>query len=579
MFSKVLTKFHAIALGVQDLRNDEVINQAMAIVEEVVDRILEVNSPQAIGNLEPQPTASNLPEIIITTSQELIPTIQGQIGNVEALRQDGEIVEEELELQPQAKYESGVDRDSLSQKEQELYDLITQTRELETSGVDNKYVIRQTQYNTVSDIIKNNSNSDLERIKQLIDNDTTILYKHTHKNLAAKIMSFNGDVVQDAQIGRQQGIGLNQKGPKDITIVASLEKLREIYGILDGDKALELAKKIVISVIKANIPEINNDVAEISRFHSNTSVTNDYKQAAKTYIDSQSSRPEESDQQKTVRLRRKNDALDVIHQEIRSSLTAVNNNIAAYRALDRAEKISNQELFTEAILGRYNDREMLAYAIMANLDVREIQDNLQQGGVRLTASNIWTRQQENIQGLIKQLGNAQRAYNMDHEIGVIDVGGIDPPIEHIFGPRRLHDSASCPHGYCVRIVDSMQHHSQVNLSEASPGNLSSEFQNAVKKKVNLLSTEKKNDIKNWNDSLRDDKVNITVNNEGSVIFSTKVNNSQVDLPCYYKTILTDVAAEIDSRYNFTNPNHKLQLVKKQSAVDVFENANYINFDH
>jgi hypothetical protein len=57
---------------------------------------------------------------------------------------------------------------------------------------------------------------------------------------------------------------------------------------------------------------------------------------------------------------------------------------------------------------------MLAYAIMANLDVREIQENLQQGGIRLTASNIWARQQENIHGLIKQLGNAQREYNMDH---------------------------------------------------------------------------------------------------------------------------------------------------------------------
>lgn len=38
---------------------------------------------------------------------------------------------------------------------------------------------------------------------------------------------------------------------------------------------------------------------------------------------------------------------------------------------------------------------------------------------------------KNIQGLIVQLGRGQRAYNMDHKYGVIDIGGIGglyPPV-------------------------------------------------------------------------------------------------------------------------------------------------------
>lgn len=131
---------------------------------------------------------------------------------------------------------------------------------------------------------------------------------------------------------------------------------------------------------------------------------------------------------------------------------------------------------------------MLAYAILANLDVREIQKNLQIAGKPLTASNIWASQQENIQGLIIQLERGQRAYNMDHNYGTIDIGGIGGlyPAQgepgH-FGNRQRANSISCAHGYCVRIVDSIQHHSMVNLSDDSPASFADEFLNAVKLKT------------------------------------------------------------------------------------------------
>lgn len=256
--------------------------------------------------------------------------------------------------------------------------------------------------------------------------------------------------------------------------------------------------------------------------------------------------------------------------------------MAAYRALYRAESAIGQ-VFTEEVIGRYNDKEMLAYAIMANLDVREIQKNLQIAGKPLTPSNIWTSQQENLQGLIVQLGRRQRAYNMDHKLGSIDIGGIenlypaDGEPGH-FDARNLIDATSCAHGYCVRIVDSMQHHSMVNLSDASPASFSDEFMNAVKQKFNTLTAEQKAEVQNWSNHLDDMQVTTTFNPDRSVTFTTPAAGAQVDLPDHYKTILTDTAAELDTRYNFSHPNHKLQLVKKNAANNVFKFANYIGLD-
>lgn len=71
--------------------------------------------------------------------------------------------------------------------------------------------------------------------------------------------------------------------------------------------------------------------------------------------------------------------------------------MAAYRALYRAETAVGQ-VFTEEVLSRYNDKEMLAYAILANLDVREIQKNLKIAEKPLTPSNIWASQQKIFKG-------------------------------------------------------------------------------------------------------------------------------------------------------------------------------------
>ena len=545
--------------------------------------------------------ARDLQELIINTAQTEIDEIQQEmpVADREVLNQavrniaeevvhqilDEEPQEEVLALQSQGTFKSGVDRSALSPVQQELYDLITNcAATLRTDNIANNYVIRQAQYDKVAGIINDNPGGKLLTITQLIQADVTIADKDIHKDLAKKIMKFDGVVGGDVNdlVGGQQGIGTRHTGPKDITSAASLEKLRATYGILDGDKAIELAQKIVIRVIKDNIPTIGDDVAGISLGHRGTAATHQYEVAAKLYLDNV--RPPqggETPQEKLVREGRKNSAMGAIQKEIKSSLTAVNNNMAAYRALYRAETALGQ-VFTEEVLGRYNDKEMLAYAILANLDVREIQKNLKIASKPLTPSNIWASQQENIQGLIEKLGRYQRAYNMDHNHGAIDIGGIgglypahgEPGY---FGNRALADNASCAHGYCIRIVDSMQHHSMVNLSDASPESFADEFLRAVKQKTDRLSPQQKESVTNWSDNLDDLQITTTTfNDDRSVTFSTPAHNNQVDIPVHYKTILKDVAAEMDSRYNYANPNHKLQLVKKNAAVDVFKNTHYLN---
>ncbi len=62
-----------------------------------------------------------------------------------------------------------------------------------------------------------------------------------------------------------------------------------------------------------------------------------------------------------------------------------------------------------------------------------------------------------------------------------------------------------------------------------------------------------------------------------VAFSTPViqGGTQVDIPASYKQVLSEIATEMDNRYNFTHANPKLQLVKRPAVTNVFKNALYI----
>ena len=217
--------------------------------------------------------------------------------------------------------------------------------------------------------------------------------------------------------------------------------------------------------------------------------------------------------------------------------------MAAYRALNRIET-TPEGVYTEKVTGRYNDREMLAYMILANLDVREVQKNLIAKNAPLTPANIFNLQKENIAGLLRNLGNSQRAYNVDHLQGAIDIGGVDNAVG---GLRAVADGISCAHGLCVRMVDSALHHSKVVLSDASPASFANEFNQAVQRKADALPLAQRQEIEAWKDDLQGDVVVNYVGNQ--VAFSTPVvqNGNQVDIPVFYKQVLSEVATGMDNR--------------------------------
>ena len=66
----------------------------------------------------------------------------------------------------------------------------------------------------------------------------------------------------------------------------------------------------------------------------------------------------------------------------------MNNYIAACRALNRIETILDM-IFTEKIMGRYNDKEMLACKTLVNLDINNIQNDLWKNNISLTFKNIF----------------------------------------------------------------------------------------------------------------------------------------------------------------------------------------------
>ena len=532
----------------------EAVNQAIA--REAEER--RVEPQQVAAQVEPQPQ--------VVAQVEPQPQVVAQVEP-----QPQVVVQPQLVLEPQGTLNSGIARGDLNPAQQALYDIMMLAAGLETDDAGNLYVIRQAQYDDVANIINTNPGDNIAAIEALIDlrADLNPLAKVEYKKTAGVILGFDGVAQGGALQGGQQGIGMNHKGPKDITTVASLERLRADYGILDGQMAIDIAKQFAVTFMQENIPGIGIDPGADALARSNSVPTQRYQDAANDYLNNSVVPVGEIPQDRDARLQRKNAAKVIIDDETKSSLTAINNGMAAYRALNRMETTPGG-VFTEEVTGRYNDKEMLAYVILSNLDVREVQKNLLATNVPITPVSIFNRQKENIEGLIRNLGNSQRAYNVDYTHGAIDVGGVDNAVG---GLRGVGDAISCAHGLCVRIVDSALHHSKVVLSDASPASFADEFNQAVAYKADRLPLVQRQEIQAWSDEVAGD---VAVNYVGNqVAFSTPVINNQVDIPVFYKQILSEVATEMDMRYNFTHANPKLQLVKQPAVTNVFKNAQWI----
>lgn len=232
--------------------------------------------------------------------------------------------------------------------------------------------------------------------------------------------------------------------------------MKEKYGILNGDEATDLMRNIISAFVRESNPRLVEEPAIVAAQIIDTSPTQRYQNAVVAFLDNNDPRPSESSEEADARLARKVAAQAIISEELQQSLTAVNKYYAALRAITRIDnaRTSDRGVFTEEILRRFNDREMLSYAIVANLDINEIKYNLDEAKIPKTPRNIFMRQKENIENLINNLGQAQRAYNMEVGGGLVDTGGI-PQAILAGNPRGARDSQSCAHGFCTRIIDSV----------------------------------------------------------------------------------------------------------------------------
>ena len=225
------------------------VNQAMA--REAEARRIEPQPQVVQPELEPQVVQPELEPQVVQ------PELQPQV-----------VIQPQPVLEAQGTLDSRVVRDDLNPAQQALYDLMMFAATIPTNDVANLYVIRQAQYDDVAGIINGNQGAGIRAIRNLIDQrgDLNPATKEEYKETAYIILGFDG-VAQAAELnGGQQGMG-GGKGPRDITSVASLERLRADYGILDGQMALDLAKQFAIILMQENIPAIGNDPDAVALGH------------------------------------------------------------------------------------------------------------------------------------------------------------------------------------------------------------------------------------------------------------------------------------------------------------------------
>ena len=82
---------------------------------------------------------------------------------------------------------------------------------------------------------------------------------------------------------RAQNVGVGGTSPKDVTIVSSLQKLKEQHGTVDGPTSLNLAKEIFEGVIKDKVNPNAADPGGLAIGAARTAPTNEYTQARHNY--------------------------------------------------------------------------------------------------------------------------------------------------------------------------------------------------------------------------------------------------------------------------------------------------------
>jgi hypothetical protein len=422
-------------LPVRLVANQEV-NNVVNQPENVVNQ--PVGGNQEIGgnliNID-----NNIP-IINLNHENIVENQNNNIGREQLLAQ--------IEALQAGIVDSGVDIEGLSQTDRELYDLILEVGQLRTDDQNNKYVKRENDYNFVKKIIDDNPGQPEQAIQNLIDANTALddTEKREYKMLIEKILKFDGDIRNTEIGGNQNGIGVSHKNSRDVTGVLSLERLKELYGILDGTKAINIVQEMALIAIKQqNIAHNNHAITAMDAAIINPS--NDYLDAANLYLESLKIPPEELELHKIAREIDRDAAKEIIDIEVNFGISCVNKHLAAYRALENMEN-NDAFIYEEEIKGRFNTRDHLAYTIKAILDVKEIKlANID--FEPLDNQQILEVQRKNIQSLLHALAEGQREYNKESINGYVDINH-----QSYYNNNLITlDVPSCPHGVCSRMVN------------------------------------------------------------------------------------------------------------------------------
>lgn len=452
---------------------------------------------------------------------------------------------------------SGVNRDELSPEDQVLYDLMSSVRNIQVDHNDdaNTYNKRNENYESAKNIlvtiqddidqIRNdpNNNQDPEfarvdinqRIAHLVD--TTLISQGIDGDQATQIKHFIEKITtfkknEVAEMARN--FMLSRNTSVDITGTESMQRLSKIYGILDGDKAIDILKKILLNKINKVVQRIGNN----NPINENDILGLDYNSA------------------ESYRQALTNRRADLMRQERESGFSIVNDYIAAYRRLCGLR--NDNSSYTEEIDGRFNTKEALALSLFGALDAKEAKRSMvKDREMNLTPQKIFERQKSNIEAFWPQLRDMQRAYN--------DRAGPDELLDD-----GLVDQNSCAHGQCVRVSWVLaQRHKEVEVLQVKNMQLKSSFSAAFKSMVNKLEDNKKNAIVNYNKSISPDALNLSID-ENTKRVVIKDNNNR-ELPRLYNDIFsTIINDDLKPRFRFVNDDVKRPLMNQQNALDILK---------
>jgi hypothetical protein len=583
----------------------EELNQQVRIAQNITGGVLTLD---AINQLEQR---LNRVERVVIPIPQNVGNLGGEVRpqeiNAQVLNQPPQVI---IENELTRTTDSGVNINELTPLERELYQLITQVEQL-IALEGSRYAEKEKAYNAVKEIFAQNQNAGdnirslvfregdinnvydenntqysilnipqdaviiyghysnetkaskklIQGIKNIIENNINLTWqqKFQYKNLADKVPEFNG--IEERAIQRnnnhdgQQGVGVGGKGVRDLTTITSLERLKNIYGVIDGQRAIELMEEISVNFIKLKVPTALNQ-GDIGFFATNAQTQNSqrYQDALNNYDNYNIAPQNETNENRLQRENLRNQAMQVLEEEINSGDKRINKYLAAYRGLNQIQVV--EDFYTDKITGRFESREYLGYTLRAILDVQEIQQNLIAGGKEVTTKNIYERQKENLDQLLTNLGDGKRGYNKRDD-------GLD---------NGQGDSTACPHGVCVRIFDAtMDKHRDVRIVEASPGDLANEFIENVTVKLRNLPDNQKLEVKNFLNNLNNgdifyegravvenNKVKFYIDDDEGGVNVAPVNQ-------LFQGVVSEVVDDLALRYTFLHLNPKDAIGKYQSS--------------